>query len=140
MMRWIIIRFTFTWQGAGTGVAGAKTAATTATRKAAATLAGVGDSNRPTGAGRQASWITDGEVDCGDGSDETAVPFSQCAAEREGSPIETRTFFVAVTCSISAIVFAMFNVSGPLVLLNDRAQAFRTRKMCAEIGWTQPFI
>ena len=43
------------------------------------------------------SWINNGRDSCGDGSDETAVPFSQCAAEREASPIETRTA-VAVTC------------------------------------------
>lgn len=42
-------------------------------------------------------WWINRYGDCGDGSDETAVPFSQCAAEREASPIETRTV-VAVTC------------------------------------------
>ena len=35
---------------------------------------------------------------CGDGSDETEVPFSQCAAERAASPIGTRTV-VSVECT-----------------------------------------
>lgn len=47
----------------------------------------------------QRSWITDQNNyrACGDRSDETAVPFSQCSAEREASPIETKTV-VVVTC------------------------------------------
>lgn len=43
------------------------------------------------------SHFKDGGDDCGDGSDETAVPFSQCAAERATTPIGTRTA-VEVDC------------------------------------------
>lgn len=43
------------------------------------------------------SYFNDGNDDCRDGSDETAVPFSQCAAERATTPIGTRTA-IAVRC------------------------------------------
>lgn len=44
----------------------------------------------------------DKELDCGDGSDETTVPFSQCAAERETSPIVMKRI-VAVQCQSDCV-------------------------------------